>query len=132
MPVSLHDYLRPWKLFSLACGIAILVAGSYVQPAPDWDIPISFIMAFCTYIFAPLTARVLVRRLWRLMPPALFSMWLSVDGAYWAYWAWRNPFALEMMRDANAPASACLYGLCAVIWLHDGTLREVLTFRRKG
>ena len=64
MPVSLHDYLRPWKLFSLACGIAILVAGSYVQPAPDWDIPISFIMAFCTYIFAPLTARVLVRRLW--------------------------------------------------------------------
>ena len=66
------------------------------------------------------------------MPLALFGMWLSVDGAYWAYWAWRNPFALEMMREANAPASACLYGLCAVIWLHDGTLRVVLTFRRKG
>lgn len=47
--VSLHDYLRPWKLFSLACGIAILIAGSYLQPAPDWDIPISFLMQHLSF-----------------------------------------------------------------------------------
>lgn len=80
--VSLHDYLRPWKLFSLACGIAILIVGSYLQPAPDWDIPISFLMAFSTYLFAPITSRTLARRQWKYLPLALFGMWFSVDGIY--------------------------------------------------
>ncbi len=130
--ISLHDYLRPWKLFSLACGIGILVLGSYFDPAPDWDIPISLMMALCTYIFAPITSRVLARRRWRLLPLALFGMWWSVDGVYWAYWAWRNPEVLAMMRSANAPASACLYGLCAMIWLHDGSLRDVLKMKKSS
>ena len=39
------EYLRPWKLFSLAAGIALLVLGSIHMPSPDWDMPISFIMA---------------------------------------------------------------------------------------
>jgi hypothetical protein len=42
---ELREYLRPWKLASLACGIGLLIAGSYYMPAPDWDIPISLIMA---------------------------------------------------------------------------------------
>ena len=128
--VSLHDYLRPWKLFSLACGIAILIAGSYLQPAPDWDIPISFLMAFSTYLFAPITSRTLARRQWKYLPLALFGMWFSVDGIYWLYWSWRDPVALEMMRSGNAPASACLYALCAMIWLFDGTLREILRLKK--
>ena len=28
------DYLRPWKLLSLAIGIALLLAGSVLTPAP--------------------------------------------------------------------------------------------------
>ena len=64
------------------------------------------------------------------MPLALFGMWFSVDGIYWLYWSWRDPVALEMMRSGNAPASACLYGLCAMIWLHDGTLREILRLKK--
>lgn len=131
MPLaSLRDYLRPWKLFSLACGIAILIAGSYFQPAPDWDIPVSFLMAFSTYLFSPVTSRTLARRQWKHLPLALFGMWFSVDGIYWLYWSWRSPEVLEMMRSGNAPASACLYGLCAMIWLHDGTLREVLRLKK--
>ena len=43
---------RPWKLVTLAIGIALLVAGSFLTPAPDWDIPVSFIMAAFTYLFA--------------------------------------------------------------------------------
>ena len=35
-----------------------------------------------------------------------------------------------MMRSGNAPASACLYALCAMIWLHDGTLREILRLKK--
>ena len=49
--ISLHDYGRPWKLFTLTYGIALLIAGSYWQPAPDWDVPISLIMGVGTYFF---------------------------------------------------------------------------------
>src|SRR5688572_28256647 len=49
----LAEYLRPWKLFSLACGIALLIIGAYWYRSPDWDIPISFIMAVFTYFTAP-------------------------------------------------------------------------------
>lgn len=52
--ITLHDYLRPWKLFSLACGIGILLVGSVVEQAMDWDFPISFIMAISTYILLQL------------------------------------------------------------------------------
>ena len=40
----LREYLRPWKLATLAFGIALLIAGSFYYEAPDWDIPISLIM----------------------------------------------------------------------------------------
>jgi hypothetical protein len=33
----LAEYLRPWKLFSLACGIALLIIGAYWYSAPGWD-----------------------------------------------------------------------------------------------
>ena len=48
--ISLHDYLRPWKLFSLSCGIAILLTGSVIEQAMDWDFTISFLMAIGTYL----------------------------------------------------------------------------------
>jgi hypothetical protein len=70
------EYARPWKLFSLAAGIALLVAGSFYYQAPDWDIPISLIMAAFAYLSAPWSLRVVV-----------------------------EPVALEMMRDANFAAS---------------------------
>jgi hypothetical protein len=48
MPFSFALYtkelLRPWKLCTLAIGIALLIAGSFYYQAPDWDIPIILIM----------------------------------------------------------------------------------------
>ncbi|STZ03412.1 hypothetical protein [Moraxella equi] len=41
--ISLKDYLRPWKLFSLSCGIGILLVSSVIEQAIDWDFNISFI-----------------------------------------------------------------------------------------
>lgn len=51
--VSLKDYLRPWKLFSLACGISILLIGLGVEQAMDWDFSISFIMTSSIQAFEP-------------------------------------------------------------------------------
>ena len=119
------EYLRPWKLLSLAAGIALLVLGSIYMPAPDWDIPISFIMAGLTYLTAPCSLRVLLERRWRQLPLAVASTWFAVDGCYAIYWHFVDPAALAFMRAANAPASLSLYGMCAVIWLYRGSLAQL-------
>lgn len=120
------DYLRPWKLFTLAAGIALLVVGARMRIAPDWDIPISLIMATLAYLTAPWSLRVLLERRWRLLPLALFFAWFTVDGCYALYWHFMDPAALALMRAYNFPASLALYGLCGLLWLYRGSLRQLM------
>ena len=120
------EYKRPWKLFSLACGIALLIVGSFYYQAPDWDIPISLIMATLTYLTASWSMRVILERQWKHFPLMLFYTWVSVDGCYWLYWHLKDPVALELMRDVNFFASLSLYGMCGLIWLYNGSLKELL------
>lgn len=119
------EYLRPWKLASLGIGVALLVAGSYYEDAPDWDVPISFVMAFFAYLFAPWSMRVILQRRWRLWPAMLLATWFTVDGCYAIYWYFVNPVALDLMREANFPASLSRYGICGIIWLYRGSLSEL-------
>jgi hypothetical protein len=119
------EWVRPWKLFTLAVGIALLIAGSVYYDAPDWDIPISLIMASLAYTTAPWSLRVVLERRWRQLPAMLFATWFTVDGCYAIYWYFQDPWALEMMRDANFPASLSLYGMCGLLWLYQGSLREL-------
>ena len=122
----MKELLRPWKLGTLAIGVALLIAGSYLQPAPDWDIPISLIMAFFAYLTAPWSLRVIVERRWRWWPAMLFATWFTVDGCYWIYWSLKNPVALDLMREANWPASLSLYAMCGLVWYYRGDLRDAL------
>lgn len=119
------EYLRPWKLATLAVGVLLLILGSFYTPAPDWDIPISLIMAFFTYLTAPWSMRVLLERQWRYWPAMLFATWFSVDGCYALYWYFREPAVLALMRDVNFPASLSLYGMCGVLWLYRGSLQDL-------
>ena len=121
----LTEYVRPWKLVTLALGIALLMVGALTNQAPDWDIPVSLIMASLAYLTAPWGLRVIVERRWRLWPAMLFATWFTVDGCYWLYWHFKNPVALELMREANFFASLALYGMCGVIWLYRGSLSEL-------
>lgn len=125
----LIEYIRPWKLSTFAIGLGLLIAGSFYYQAPDWDIPISIIMAGLTYLTASWSVGVIRDRRWKLLPLALFYYWVSVDGAYWLYWSITKPDAL-IMREANFFASTCLYWLCGMIWLHSGSLREMITLRK--
>ena len=120
------EYLRPWKLVTLAGGITLLIAGSFYYRAPDWDIPISLIMALLAYLTAPWSMRMLLERRWQQWPAMLFATWFTVDGCYWIYWHFKDPVALETMRSANFPASLSLYGMCGLVWLYRGTLRQLL------
>ena len=121
----LTEYKRPWKLFSLFVGLSLLIAGSFYYQAPDWDIPVSFIMAFFTYLSAPWSMRVIVERQWKYFPFMLFATWFSIDGCYWIYWHYKNPAALAMMRDVNFFASLSLYSICGLIWYYQGNLGDI-------
>ena len=122
---STTELMRPWKLATLAIGFALLVVGSFHYEAPDWDIPISFIMALMAYLTASWSMHAMVERQWRHWPLMLFWTWFTVDGCYWLYWHFQNPAALELMREANAPASLSLYWMCGLVWYYRGTLHEM-------
>ncbi len=124
---QLTEYLRLWKLVTLTVGIALLIFGSFSYGAPDWDIPISFIMAISAYLTAPWSMRVLLQRRWRLWPMMLFFTWFTVDGCYAIYWHFKNPVVLKLMRSVNFPASLSLYGICGIVWLYRGSLRQLVS-----
>ena len=125
------EYLRPWTLVTLAVGVLLLVVGSFYYRAPDWDVPISFIMAAFAYLTAPWSMRVLIERRWRDWPAMLFATWFTVDGCYAIYWHFRDPQVLEWMREANFPASLSLYMGCGLFWYFKGTLAEFWTAVRQ-
>ncbi len=120
----LNEYKRPWKLFTLCVGVFLIIMGSFYYKAPDWDIPICFIMAFFTYLTASWSLRVLVERQFRNFPLMLFFTWFSIDGCYWIYWHYQDPKTFELMRSANFLASLSLYGMCGLVWYYQGSLRE--------
>ncbi len=123
--ITLTELLRPWKLSALGIGIGLLVVGSFYYEAPDWDIPISIIMALMAYLTASWSMHIMVERRWQQWPLMLLWTWFTVDGCYWLYWHFKNPVALELMREANAPASLSLYWMCGLVWYYRGTLREM-------
>jgi hypothetical protein len=102
----------------------MLILGAFYYDAPDWDVPISFIMATLAYLTAPWSLRVIIERRWRHWPLMLFLTWFTVDGCYAIYWYFVNPQALALMRDANFLASLSLYGMCGLLWLYEGSLSE--------
>ena len=110
--MTLEHYGNTWNLATLVIGIGLLIAGSFYYDAPDWDIPISLIMASFSYLTAAWSLNVLVKREWRMFPLMLFFTWWTVDGCYALYWYFKNPVALDLMRDANWPASLALYWAC--------------------
>ena len=126
---GLAEYARPWKLFTLFVGIALLISGSLYYAVPHWDIPISLIMATLAYLAAPWSLRVIVERRWRLWPAMLLATWFTVDGSFWIYWHFKNPAIVDLMREANLPVALAAYGICGVIWFYRGSLRELLSER---
>ncbi len=124
--IYLAECRRPWKLITFAIGLGLLIAGSFVFTAPDWDIPISIIMATFTYLAAGWSMHVMVERRWRDLPLMLFLTWWCVDGCYALYWGLVDPQALAFMREANWPASLSLYWACGLVWFWNGSLKELL------
>lgn len=122
---------RPWKVVTFLIGLSLLIVGSFVVPAPDWDIPVSIIMATFTYLTAGWSMHVMVERRWRDWPLMLFLTWWCVDGCYALYWSLVNPQALDFMREANWPASLSLFWMCGLVWYWNGSLKDMMKLLRQ-
>ena len=70
---ALIELTRPWKLTTLAIGVGLLITGSLYYDAPDWDIPISLIMALMAYLTSSWSMHVMVERRWQEWP--LMAFW---------------------------------------------------------
>lgn len=122
----LREIARPWKLVTLALGIASLLYGAAIEQAPDWDVGVSFLMALVAYLTAPQAIRLLSSLEWKKALLAVALIWFGADGCYAIYWSIVNPVALDLMREANAPASALLYMLCGFLWSPRCSLLDML------
>jgi len=123
------EYLRPWKLVTLAIGLGLLIVGGYYYRYSDWDTGISIIMALLTYLTAPWSAEVVFRRQWKKMPLAVFWWLATVDMSYYIY---HSLLGNEMIRLENFFASTALYWLCGFIWIYRGSIKELAQLIRVG
>jgi hypothetical protein len=128
----LTELARPWKVVTLAFGVSTLLYGAAVEQAVDWDNGVSFLMAGVAYLTAPQAVRlieVFIRsrgRAWERLLLAVLLVWFGADGCYAIYWSAVNPVALDLMREANAPASALLFLLCGMLWKPRCSLLDML------
>lgn len=122
----MREYLRPWKLATLAGGLGILIAGARYFDTYDWDIGISLIMGVLAYLSAPWALRVVTSLQWKALPAALLADWITVDGSYTAYNAFVGHPVGNDLRRANFFASTFLYLICGLIWMPRMSFREAL------
>lgn len=121
---SLMEFLRPWKLLSFAIGLGLLIVGSRLTALPDWNIPVSIIMAIATYLSSSWVVRVFITRRWNLMPAALLTAWGTIYGCYVGYWNFADPAVGSMLPGLAIAEVAFLYVLCGFVWLYQGSLKE--------
>lgn len=122
-----NELLRPWKLSSFCVGLSLLLYGAIAYNIPDWDIGISVIMAgytyisapfFCKTVFATYKGKTTIKNI--LMATIMF--WFTVDGCYMLYHAAMHN---ETFRLENFLVSSLLYLICGMIWLYEGSLRDI-------
>jgi hypothetical protein len=125
-----RELLRPWKLFTFAVAMVLLLWGAVEFKVSDWDVGVTIIMGALTYLCAPWSVRVLLTclrerpRSWLLwMLAALLVALAVVDWVYLAYHTWVGN---RMYRWWNLRLSSATYFLAGTFWLYRGTMRELL------
>lgn len=103
-----------WKNITFSIGLSSLIYGAISLDFPDWDTPLSFLMALSTYLTADRLILAIKQK--ELPKVALFSLgaWWSIDGVYWLYWSLVD--SSVMIREGQWLASLCLYLLCGFLW----------------
>lgn len=106
--------MNTWKAATFAIGLAWLIWGALFFGYPDWDIPVSLLMAFSTLLLAEWSVTALMERRYAAWPAVAVAAWWCVDGSYWLYWSAVQPEVA--IREGQWPMSLCLFLLCGFIW----------------
>ena len=125
---SLAELGRPWKLLSLALGMAWLIFGALNYGIADWDVGISLLIGGLTYLCGPWSVRVILLslrhrpRYWVLWIMAALVVALFVVD--WVYVLYHTLVGNQMFRLENFYVSSAVYFLAGSVWLYRGSLRE--------
>jgi hypothetical protein len=131
-----RELLRPWKLGTLALGMAWLIHGAVSHGICDWDVGVSLVMGGLTYLLAPWSVTTISASC-RFRPPgwpvriaaAFVPSMLAVD---WSYWLYHSAMGNRMLRWENFKVSMALYFLCGILWCYRGSARELVEEVRRG
>lgn len=123
------EYFRFWKLMGLCLTICFLIIGSIIFKLPDWDIPISIIMALLTYILSPISLWLLLNLknqtlLTKIIKTIISSCfcWLTVDFIYCSY---NNYFYHHYYRESNFIVSFVLYWISSLFLGYSGDFKSL-------
>lgn len=106
--------VRYWKPLTFLCGLSWLVWGALFLEYPDWDIPLSLLMAVSTYVSADKFTHAYLEGNWKQLLTWTPAAWWAVDGSYWLYWSLVDTSV--MIRAGQWPMSLCLYLLAGLVW----------------
>lgn len=120
-----------WKNITFLIGLSWLIYGAVSFDYPDWDIPLSLLMALSTYLTAD--RFILAIKAKNPLKVAAYSVgaWWAVDGSYWVYWGLTDTSV--MIREGQWGMSLCLYLLCGFVWTAfvPGKLPTILPLHRQ-
>ncbi|TJZ64141.1 hypothetical protein [Chitiniphilus eburneus] len=123
------EFFGWWKVSTFLVGVMWLLWGAFHYQISDWDVGVSLTMAGVTFLAAEWCAKTLYSLNWRRFPLVIWWTWLAVDGVYVAY---HTLAGNQMLRDAQWPASLCLFYLCGFIWLLGRKWHGGLLFWKKA
>ena len=116
------------KNLTFAIGLSWLLYGALFYDLQDWDIGVSLVMAFSTYLCADWVVGVIRRLEYRQWFKAAFLTWFSVQGSYAAYWLLVGQ--PERMVEGQWMTSLCLFLLSGLLWSYLPKYREALALLR--
>lgn len=117
------NYLQPWKLVTLALGIAALILGRFYYSADDWTISLSIVMGVAAYYCAPISYHQLRQGTFMGGLIAAVLGWLVVD---FSYTTWNVAMGDPIYRGGQWIASTLLYIACGILWGRNETFAQML------
>jgi len=128
----LKELSRPWKLLTLIAALGYYIRGAYLYQCPTWDVPVSIIMSFLTYIFAPWTVDTFYHLLkfrpkrWLLGVLICFGItYLVASGSYELYNLWNIGYWPPPTYWVNLYYSTLMFFAAGMLWRFKGTFKEL-------
>jgi hypothetical protein len=134
MPFYFIDLFRPWKLISFLLSTGLLCYGACNLDFPDWNIPVSLIMASLTYLTAPFVINTFILSIKSQNKHPLLYFLFALAIAFFvidlSYVIYNQIFHHIYFRKENFIVSSCLYFMCGLVWRYNDNLKSLPIFKK--